>query len=201
MFPLGFLALALGLFIVDSAVRKRPIFKTLEDLVTNPSGYKADLESLTDTTFQQPSGNTTETASNTETAAFNVSAGVEPVVSYALAQVGKPYVWGGAGPNSFDCSGLSMRAYQQVGINLPHGSIAQSGMGTAVNSSSETSWEPGDLLFPYPDHVEIYVGNGMMVEAADPARGVVKASALPTYWRVRRYVNGSTSKANAVVSA
>ena len=75
-----------------------------------------------------------------------VPADVAPVVAYAYAQLGKPYVWGGSGPEVFDCSGLTLRAYQQIGINLPHKSALQS------RYSRSVSWriEPiraGDLIF------------------------------------------------------
>jgi cell wall-associated NlpC family hydrolase len=82
----------------------------------------------------------------------------------ALTQLGKPYVWGADGPNSFDCSGLTMWAYAQVGINLPHFTGSQWNAGTHV---SKAQLEPGDLVFFYSDlhHVGMYIGNGMMVHA------------------------------------
>jgi hypothetical protein len=87
---------------------------------------------------------------------------VEPAVKFALAQVGKPYVFGSAGPNTFDCSGLTMRAFQAVGINMPHSTYTQVGFGVAV---SKPELQRGDLLFPDPGHVQIYLGNNMVVEA------------------------------------
>ena len=94
-----------------------------------------------------------------------------PAVAYAKAQVGKSYVWGAAGPNSFDCSGLTMAAYAQAGISLPHNSSAQ------YNSSpkiSESELQPGDLVFYYSpiSHVGIYIGNGQVVNALNPGSGV-----------------------------
>jgi peptidoglycan DL-endopeptidase CwlO len=85
-------------------------------------------------------------------------------VRAALAQVGKPYQWGAAGPNSFDCSGLTMYAWGQAGVSLPHSSAMQYGVTTHVSSSA---LQPGDLLFfgsPI-HHVAMYVGGGQMVEA------------------------------------
>lgn len=103
------------------------------------------------------------------------SAKAQAAAAWALKQVGKAYVYGGAGPNSFDCSGLVMAAYRQVGISLPHSATAQARMGTAV---SRANLEPGDLLFFYSPigHVGIYIGNGMMVNASDPSRGVLVES-------------------------
>lgn len=83
---------------------------------------------------------------------------------WALTQQLKPYVWGAEGPSSYDCSGLVMAAYQQVGINLPHYTGDQWTSGRHI---SRAEIRPGDLVFFYSDlhHVGIYVGGGMMVHA------------------------------------
>ncbi len=93
-------------------------------------------------------------------------------VQYALAQVGDAYVYGAAGPNAFDCSGLTMMAWAQAGVALPHSSSAQFGSGPHVASGD---LQPGDLVFYYSpiSHVGIYIGNGMIVHAANPSTGVV----------------------------
>ena len=92
-------------------------------------------------------------------------------VNYALAQVGDAYVYGAAGPSAFDCSGLTMMAWAQAGVGLPHSSSAQMGSGTPVSSSS---LQPGDLVFYYSpvSHVGIYIGGGRIVHAANPSSGV-----------------------------
>lgn len=92
----------------------------------------------------------------------------QQAVSVAMAQIGKPYVFGAAGPNAFDCSGLTMYAYAAVGISLPHSSDAQSGMGTSVSMSA---LQPGDLLFA-SGHVAMYIGNGTVVHAPVPGANV-----------------------------
>ncbi len=82
----------------------------------------------------------------------------------ALTKVGDPYVWGAAGPSAFDCSGLVVWAYSQIGISLEHftGDLWNEG-----EHISRSQLEPGDLVFFFPDigHVGIYVGNGMMLDA------------------------------------
>jgi cell wall-associated NlpC family hydrolase len=85
-------------------------------------------------------------------------------VRYAMAQVGKPYCYGGAGPSCYDCSGLTMRAWAQAGVSLPHSSSAQYGVGRHVSASE---LQPGDLIFYYSpiSHVSIYIGNGQRVSA------------------------------------
>ncbi len=92
-------------------------------------------------------------------------------VQFALAQVGKAYVYGAAGPSAYDCSGLTMRAWGAAGVGLPHSSSAQMGSGARVSSSA---LQPGDLVFYYSpvSHVGIYIGGGQIVHAANPGTGV-----------------------------
>ena len=97
---------------------------------------------------------------------------VQKVIAYAEAQVGKAYTFAGTGPNSFDCSGLTMMAWAQAGVQLPHQASAQYNVGRHI---SYDQLQPGDLIFLYQPigHVEIYVGKDLAVSAADPALGVV----------------------------
>jgi cell wall-associated NlpC family hydrolase len=95
-------------------------------------------------------------------------------VSYAMSQVGDAYVYGASGPSAYDCSGLTMMAWAQAGVGLPHSSSAQMGSGTPV---SQSQLQPGDLVFYYSpvSHVGMYIGNGMIVHAANPNSGVTTA--------------------------
>lgn len=92
-------------------------------------------------------------------------------VAYAMAQVGKSYVYGATGPNSFDCSGLTSAAWATEGVTIPRTSSAQYSFGTPV---SESELRPGDLVFYYSpvSHVGIYVGGGRVVHALNPGSGV-----------------------------
>jgi cell wall-associated NlpC family hydrolase len=94
-----------------------------------------------------------------------------PVLAYAKSQVGKSYVYGAAGPDAFDCSGLTMMAWSQSGVSLPHSSSAQYSSGPHI---SESELKPGDLVFYYSpiSHVGIYIGNGQIVNALNPGAGV-----------------------------
>jgi cell wall-associated NlpC family hydrolase len=94
-----------------------------------------------------------------------------PAVGYAKAQVGDSYVYGAAGPDAFDCSGLTMMAWQQAGVRLPHSSSAQYAGGQHI---SESELQPGDLVFYYSpiSHVGIYIGDGQTVSALNPGSGV-----------------------------
>jgi peptidoglycan DL-endopeptidase CwlO len=102
-------------------------------------------------------------------------------VSYALAQLGKPYVFGAAGPYSFDCSGLVMAAWAQAGVYLPHSASMQY---YATQRVSTSELQPGDLVFFYGgiEHVGIYVGGGTFVHAANPGDGVVADQLFSSYW-------------------
>jgi len=99
------------------------------------------------------------------------SPGAATAVRAALSQVGKSYVFAAAGPDAYDCSGLTMWAWAQAGISLPHYSKAQ---WESLNHVPLDALQPGDLIFFYRDvsHVGIYIGNGQMVDAASPALGV-----------------------------
>jgi cell wall-associated NlpC family hydrolase len=105
--------------------------------------------------------------------------------SAAMSQLGTPYVWGGASPGGFDCSGLVMWAYAQVGVSLPHSSYAQYGYGVPV---SRDQLQAGDLVFfDGLGHVGIYIGGGQFVHA--PHTGdVVKISSLSEGWYSATYV-------------
>ncbi|WP_369829613.1 peptidoglycan hydrolase RipC [Mycobacterium sp. E787] len=110
------------------------------------------------------------------------------VVQAALTQVGSSYVWGGASPGAFDCSGLVMWAFQQAGISLPHSSQAQAQGGQPVALSD---LQPGDVVTFYSDasHSGIYVGDGMVIHSSTygvPVRVVPMNAAGPIH-DARRY--------------
>lgn len=110
--------------------------------------------------------------------------GAQAAVDYAYAQLGKPYEWGADGPDSFDCSGLTMRAWQAGGLSLPHWSVAQA---TAVSRVSYAQLRPGDLVFWSDNgrasgtyHVGLYIGNNRMIHAPRPGKSVELQSIF--YW-------------------
>lgn len=111
------------------------------------------------------------------------SSKVEKAIAFARAQLGEPYKWGGDGPDSWDCSGLTMRAWQAAGINLPHSAGAQYANTKHVPMSKIVR---GDLLY-WSDggpgsiyHEALYLGGGQMIHAPRPGRGVEIVSL--NYW-------------------
>ena len=129
----------------------------------------------------KPSNSSSSTDSST-------SSKVDKVLNFASQQLGKPYVWGAQGPNSFDCSGLTYYVYKNAaGITLPRTSVEQSKYGTTV---SKSNLKAGDLIFfetSGPNdggvsHVGIYVGNGQMIHASSSQKKIVKVSVETSYW-------------------
>ncbi len=108
------------------------------------------------------------------------------VVAIAMRYLGVPYVWGGASPSEgFDCSGLMVYVFAQVGISLPHFAASQYGMGVPV---SRDQLQPGDLVFfDGLGHMGMYIGGGNFIHA--PHTGdVVKISSLSESWYASLYV-------------
>ena len=92
-------------------------------------------------------------------------------IHYAMAQVGKAYVYGAAGPNAFDCSGLTMMAWAQAGICAAALVERPVRHGPPRGLQRPAAGRPGLLLLPI-SHVGMYIGNGLIVEAANPGAGI-----------------------------
>lgn len=139
---------------------------------------------------QSASNQSSSSGSGTSTAPA-ASSRAAIAVQAALSKVGYPYVYGGKGPNSFDCSGFTSWAWAQAGVSLSPSSRTQSTQGTRVSASQ---LQPGDLLFydSPVSHVAMYIGDGQVVHAANPRTGVVIAPAMqaggsskPFVWATR----------------
>ena len=123
-------------------------------------------------------GNSSNESTNTNKA--------QAIVNTARAQLGKPYVWGAEGPNTFDCSGLICYVYGQNGIKMPRTSREQANVGTTI---SQSQLQPGDLIFSSTDgsgrvtHVGIYIGNGQMIHAPQEGDVVKVTNANSSYWQ------------------
>ncbi|MFG2195260.1 NlpC/P60 family protein [Streptomyces sp. NPDC048639] len=114
------------------------------------------------------------------------AAKAEKALAFARAQIGKPYVWGATGPNSFDCSGLTLGAWKAAGVSLPRTTWDQVKVGKRVATED---LKPGDLVFFYDDisHVGIYIGGGKMIHAPKPGANVRTEAItyMPIYGSVR----------------
>lgn len=140
---------------------------------------------------QQNSGTSTPAPAPTPTpqpSNPNGSSVALAAVSAALSKVGCPYVWGGTGPNGFDCSGLMQWSYRQAGKSISRTTFTQCKEGTAV---AWGQFKPGDLLFfetlsgAQPSHVVMYIGNGKIVHAGTVKTGVVVTDVFTSYWQSR----------------
>jgi cell wall-associated NlpC family hydrolase len=158
------------------------------DLTADIADYQAQYQALSvvqqQAVVEQHSGPVLEAPASVVAS----SEAAQVAVDTALAQLGDPYVWAAAGPNAFDCSGLTQYAYAAAGVTLPHSSRTQSTMGTAV---SRAQLQPGDLVFFYSpvSHVGIYIGNGQMVHASTFGQPVIVSSVdMKGYVSARRLV-------------
>jgi cell wall-associated NlpC family hydrolase len=124
-----------------------------------------------------------------------VAAGLSPAVDVAQQFLGVPYVWGGASPAGFDCSGLVQYAYGQLGVELPRTAADQAQMGQPVASLAAA--RPGDLLaFHDPvDHIGIYAGNGLMVVAPKTGDVVKVQPVYETPTAIRRILPSGPANA------
>ncbi|MCY9784786.1 NlpC/P60 family protein [Nocardiopsis sp. EMB25] len=110
------------------------------------------------------------------------SGNARTALNFAYNQIGKPYVWGGTGPNGYDCSGLVQAAWGAAGVRLPRTTYDQ------VNAGTRVSWsnmQPGDLIFfrgPNPTHVGMYAGDGMMVHAPN-SQSTISEVSLSGYYQ------------------
>jgi hypothetical protein len=110
-------------------------------------------------------------------------------IAFARSHIGDPYVWAATGPHAWDCSGLVMKAYASAGVILPRTTGMMINVGTPV---TRDQLQPGDLVFPDFHHVQIYTGNGKIIEAPQSGEFVVERP-MWGFWRARRVVTGVQS--------
>ncbi len=149
-----------------------------------PTSGSTDTTPPTSDPTPEPTEPTTPSAPPADPAPPAPASGAAAAIGFARSQIGDPYVWGAAGPSSWDCSGLTMGAWRAGGISLPHYSVAQYTQSTPI---SQSSLRPGDLVFwgssSSPSsiyHVALYVGNGMIIQAPRTGRDVEEVSMY--YW-------------------
>lgn len=157
----AWILLLIGAWITYAGYEGLNPLSTIRDIIKNPSQAAAII------------------AGSKKTPQTNGTGG-SAVVAYARAQLGKPYRFGASGPDSFDCSGLTLAAYATVGIKLPHLASAQLLQGERITQMSQL--QAGDLVFPslvgtlVAGHVQIWTGSGTIIEAATPGTNVRERS-------------------------
>lgn len=157
---------------------------------TNDTTTQTTTQETTQTETQQQTQTTTQPSTSTSSNVPTSSTGVtgNDVVAYAKQFLGYRYVYGAAGPNSFDCSGFTMYVYKHFGYSLSHSSRVQATQGKKVTGELQ----PGDILVftnggSQVGHVGIYIGNDKFIHASDSTTGVI-ISNLSDKWNISKYV-------------
>lgn len=187
-----------GLFYIDSDTHTWEGGNYTIDLELNfkniMNEVSAGQDEQTETSSSSSSGNSSSSSSSGNSLSSSSNSIGDKIVAEAKKHLGKKYVWGATGPNTFDCSGLSQFCYKKVGISIPRTSLAQSKGGKSV---SKSNLQPGDLLFwkttsAEVGHVGIYVGNNQFIHAPNKSKPVKYDSLSSSYYssrfvRARRY--------------
>ena len=175
--------LTIGLWVVPSSTSALPATSPVAEVSILPNVATKDLTS----TDRIPESGPALTA-----AVWRMAIG-QAVVDAGETKLGAPYVYAAGGPYAFDCSGVTRWAWMQLGVQLPHNSGAQ---WAAVERIALDQLEPGDLVFNWgfrggqPDHVGLYVGDGMMIHSPNSS-GVVRYDSI-NWW------TGATTAAGRV---
>lgn len=172
-YSVGLVGVAVGGYLIDCAIQNRPPIGTLVAILRSPSDLRGILASQKRPADSfAPQGDWSgpaQSGAGPGAGSWGENSQADTAIAFARSQIGKPYVWGGTGPNGWDCSGLVQAAYKAAGINLPRVTQAMILTGTGV---SQANLMPGDLVFPDIGHVQIYTNNGNVVEAPSAGHNV-----------------------------
>ena len=158
----------------DKAAEAKELLHTLEERAAaraSRAAARSAASAAAPTAPAGPTGSTGPSAAPSVPAAAPASGRAAAAVATRWPRSASPTSTAPPGPSAFDCSGLTMMAWAQAGVGLPHSSSAQMGSGTPV---SQSELQPGDLVFYYSpvSHVGMYIGNGQIVNALNPGAGV-----------------------------
>jgi cell wall-associated NlpC family hydrolase len=138
------------------------------------------------TTVSSSSSKSVATSGSSSVSRGSTSSSSSALVSKAFQYLGKPYVWGAAGPKAFDCSGFTLYVYDSFGVSLPHSAASQAGMGQTV---SKSNLQPGDLIFFNTtggiSHVGMYIGSGQFIHASSGSSKVTVSELDSSYYASR----------------
>jgi peptidoglycan DL-endopeptidase CwlO len=169
----------------DAAIKDQPSVNVRSASLSSDKVIKVPAKPVQSTTTKN---SLSRGGSGLSSAGPTAPEGSNNVVTYAYKFLGKPYVWGATGPNSFDCSGFTTYVYKNFGVALSRTSSAQYGNGQSV---SKANLAQGDLVFfnTYGSisHVGIYIGDGRFIHAGNSKTGVVISSLGEGYY-ASRYV-------------
>ena len=181
----------------SSGISSLGMIVTLTGLLNQNKIYEStsstnnELDSNSQTTEINNQNSNVNSSTSVSNSTTSTNSKMDKAIELLKQQVGKPYVWGDEGPDSFDCSGLVQYIYKNaLGINLPRVSYDQSKVGQAV---SREDLQPGDLVFfdtmdkGKVSHVGMYIGNNEFIHAANSKKGVIK-STLTGYYD-KKFIN------------
>ncbi|MEV6191747.1 NlpC/P60 family protein [Streptomyces sp. NPDC051920] len=160
---------------IEKKKQEQAAAKAAELARQQAAAEKAAQEQSSDSTAGSATGSADGSSSGSTATDSSASTKAAKALAFARAQIGKPYVWGATGPDSYDCSGLTQAAWKAAGVSLPRVTYDQVNAGTTVSLADA---QPGDLVFFYDDisHVGVYIGDGMMIHAPKPGAYVREES-------------------------
>lgn len=187
----GLIMILIGIYLLDSAVKNRRPLQLAREIIEKPGSVREALQSaegFTAATAFDPDGGVSGEGSGGGGASSFSANTVSRAIAFARAQIGKPYVWGGTGTNNsrggYDCSGLVMSAYKSAGVTIPR-TTATMLASKSLQKITAAELQAGDLVFPFPGHVQLYIGNDQIIEAPGRGRNVT-LKRLGKVWQARR---------------
>ena len=168
---------------LKSEIVKSEVNDMIEKGKTAYNQKKAAEQAAAQAAISTPNRGSGSSSSSLSSSSARPGAGSSAVLNEAYKHLGKAYVYGATGADTFDCSGFTQYVYKHaLGIDISRTTYSQINVGTPV---SQSDLQPGDLVFPHTGHVGIYVGNGQMIHA--PQTGdVVKVSPVYKFYAARR---------------
>lgn len=166
---LALICVITGAYLIDSGVVNRAPLGTFMTVLRNPGASRTALKDSRGTGFlPQTSPAVSFSGVNGSAQGIVNSPGIAAAIAFATAQIGKPYRFGATGPAAFDCSGLVQASWKAGGYNLLRTSQLMAA-DPRLKTVSQAALQPGDLVYPDLGHVQLYVGNGQVIEAANPS--------------------------------
>lgn len=168
---------------INEKVEKAKVLATQKKASEEKAAAESKEEAATRVVASDVKSSSIKSSSSPSSVSASSAGNVQAVLNEAYAQLGKPYVWGATGSDTFDCSGFTQYVYEHAtGIDISRTTYTQIDVGQPV---SQDELQPGDLVFPHTGHVGIYVGNGQMIHA--PQTGdVVKVGPVYDFYAARR---------------